>query len=291
MNYYYRVLDDILDREFISTDRECDKKNLAIFEDILNNPTSYGVSREIIFMFNYGSWNYGLENEKSDLDIICVTMPTAADLLDIKEIKCKEHKYSNGIIKEVDFRVFVNKIRKGKDINLMEFFNSRYAYISSEIKAIAPEFYFSLFDYKEMNKIYCSNALPLIYAYIGMAENLLDKYFTSSDLKSLANAGVMLNKAYSLLKFNGLKDITGTVQVIKLSTLISIKIGKLSMDELDEIFVQSIKNLQTLKVMSVYLTDLKMPIDKKYLNDFMEVCEELFKGLFVRSVEHELYLY
>lgn len=293
---HYRVLDCVLDTKFVyATFEHCPeyhKKNLAIFEDIIKNPTSYGISREIMFMFNYGSWNYGLETENSDLDIICVTMPTAADLLDIKEIKCKEHKYSNGIIKEVDFRVFVNKIRKGKDINLMEFFNSRYAYISSEIKAIAPEFYFSLFDYKEMNKIYCSNALPLIYAYIGMAENLLDKYFAAaSSVKSLANACVMLNKAYALLKFNGLKDITGTVQEIKLSTLISIKIGKLSIDEFDEMFYQSLKNLQTLKVMSVYLTDLKMPIDKEYLNDFMEVCEELFKGLFVRGVERELYLY
>lgn len=292
---YYRVLDCVLDTKFVyTTSDKCPdyhKNNLAIFEDILKDSTSYGISRKIIFMFNYGSWNYGLETENSDLDIICVVMPTAADLLDIKEIKCKEHKYSNGIIKEVDFRIFVNKIKKGKDINLMEFFNSRYGYISNEARTIVPEFYKNFFDYKAMNNVYCDNALPLSYAYIGMADNLLNKYFDSSCIKSLANACVMLNKTYSLLKLKGLEDITGTVKETKLHTLIPIKKGELSLDELNEILYQGIKNLKTLRVMSVYLTDLKIPTDTEDLDDFMWVCEELFKGLFVRSVENDLYIY
>ena len=292
---HYRVLDCIFDKKFVYTTLEhCPeyhKNNLSIFEDILKNPTSYGILREIVSMFNYGSWNYGLETENSDLDIICVVMPTAADLLDIKEIKCKEHQYPNGIIKEVDFRIFVNKIKKGKDINLMEFFNSRYAYISSEAVIIVPEFYKNFFNYKKMDNIYCANALPLSYAYIGMAENLLDKYFTSSCSKSLANACVISNKTYSLLKLKGLEDITGTVKETNFHTLISIKKGELSLDELDEILYQSIKNLKILRVMSVYLTDLKIPTDKEDLDDFMWVCEELFKGLFVRGVESDLYIY
>lgn len=292
---YYRVLDDVLDEKFVYTTSdkcpEYHKNNLAIFEDILKNPTSYDISRKIIFMFNYGSWNYGLETENSDLDIICVIMPTAADLLDIKEIKCKEHKYSNGIIKTIDFRVFVNKIKKGKDINLMEFFNSRYAYISSEVRTISPEFYKSFFDYQKMDNVYCDNELPLSYAYIGMAENLLNKYFDSSCVKSLANACVMLNKAYPLLKLKGVEDITKTVKETKLHTLISIKKGELSLDELNEIFLQSLKTLRTLRVMSVYLTDLKIPTDNEDLDIFMEVCEELFKGIFVRGVESDLYIY
>ena len=292
---YYRVLDDVLDEKFIRTTLEhCPeyhKNNLAIFEDILKNPTLYGVLRKIAFMFNYGSWNYGLETENSDLDIICVVMSTAADLLDIKEIKCKEHQYPNGIVKEVDFRIFVNKIKKGKDINLMEIFNSRYAYISDDAKAIVPEFYKSFFDYQKMNNVYCCNALPLSYAYIGMAENLLDKYFASSCVKSLTNACVMSNKTYSLLKFKGLEDITGTVKETKLHTLISINKGELSSDELDEILYQSIKNLKILRAMSCYLTDLRIPTNKEDLDDFMWVCEELFKGLFVRGVESDLYIY
>jgi hypothetical protein len=43
--------------------------------------------------------------------------------------------------------------------------------------------------------------------------------------------------------------------------------------------------------MSVYLTDLRIPSDTEDLDDFMWVCEELFKGLFVRGVESDLYIY
>lgn len=87
---------------------------------------------KVIFTGLFGSQNYGLDDSNSDVDCVCVVLPTLNNLIDSAPIS-KEIATDNGKINLVDIRNFAKQLESGSFVNLETLF-SRYCIVYDEFK-------------------------------------------------------------------------------------------------------------------------------------------------------------
>lgn len=110
----------------------------------------------IIFTGLFGSQNYGLDDSSSDVDCVCVVLPTLNNLIDSAPIS-KEIMTDNGKINLVDIRNFAKQIESGSFVNLEALF-SIYAMVDDSFE----DFYlrrYAIYAYlypKFRKAIYCA---------------------------------------------------------------------------------------------------------------------------------------
>lgn len=89
----------------------------------------------ICFIGLFGSQNYGLDDETSDIDCVAVTVPSLDELIagipSVKTLESSEFSHNpnkdNGTVKLMDLRDFAKQLSKGSFVNLEALF-SDYAF-------------------------------------------------------------------------------------------------------------------------------------------------------------------
>lgn len=142
----------------------------------------YGKDR-VLGTFLYGSQNYEIDTEESDVDTKTLILPSIKDLAVLKEpvnIHHKEDRFS-GIMEIKDFRVAFKEMTKGS-FNGVELLFTDYHMIN-------PEYYNAfarLIAYRE--KIVESNTLPILNSVAGMAHKIYNLYVKGeADIKMVVN--------------------------------------------------------------------------------------------------------
>ena len=135
--------------------------------DKLTNHYEYAVGHltdyKVIGVFLHGSQNYGLDFETSDVDSICLVMPSKEDILKVKEPMSKELtiEESNEKIVVWEIRKFINFLEKG-GFNQLEVLYTDY-YV------LAPD-YFGLWEFIRRHKEYIAylNKYRTANSFLGM---------------------------------------------------------------------------------------------------------------------------
>ena len=142
----------------------------------------YGKDR-VLGTFLYGSQNYKIDTENSDVDTKTLIMPSLSDLAHLKEatnIHHKEPEFS-GIMEIKDFRVAFKEMAKGS-FNGVELLFTDYHVINPDYYGIFAK----LIAYRE--RIVESNSLPLLNSVAGMAHKLYHLYTTGEvNVKVIVN--------------------------------------------------------------------------------------------------------
>lgn len=142
----------------------------------------YGKDR-VLGTFLYGSQNYEINTEKSDVDTKTLILPSLEDLAVLKEpinIHHKELEFS-GIMEIKDFRVAFKEMAKGS-FNGVELLFTDYSVINPEYYHIFAK----LIAYREM--IVESNCLGILNSVAGMAHKLYNLYIKGeADVKVVVN--------------------------------------------------------------------------------------------------------
>lgn len=182
-----------------------DGDNLLALWHVIHNLNEYNITRDAVCAFHYGSFNYNLNTPTSDFDLIVVTMPSMSDLIwDMGKPKCQEHKYPQGIIKEVDFRYFMSELIKGRNPNLMEVYLSKYLWVAEKYPLCAD-----LCNRSFCKNGYLINPKGLFEAYKGIAYSHADKCSKEQDSKQYVNAIRCAEAAMDLAKTPILYCLTG----------------------------------------------------------------------------------
>lgn len=118
----------------------------------------------LLLAYLYGSQNYNLENEYSDIDIKAVYLLNFNDLIDRKEIS-----KVNGQITRKDLKTWINEIKKS-NISILEFLDTNYIYVNPNFKYYIEQ----LFDLKD--DIVHINEKSLYNATLGMINQKIKKH-------------------------------------------------------------------------------------------------------------------
>ena len=190
---------------------------------------------KIVFIGLFGSQNYGLDSNSSDIDCVAVTIPSLDDLIsgtpDVKTLTPNEftlNKSDDGQVKLMDLRDFAKQLSKGSFTNL-EALLSDYVIVDKSFTDF----------YNERFKIYLRYVWNYQNAVYGAIHNLLNQYKAhANDTDRLRNQ----KRMYEMLRLAELykqvmdKDIAYPEFYIKdLSTrclIGSVKCGSLDSDKL-----------------------------------------------------------
>lgn len=207
-NRHFENIPDTTLTEFADScfNKEDDGGNLLTLWYILHNLETFGISRDAVCIFHYGSFNYNLNTPTSDLDLIVVTMPSMSDLIwDMGKPKCQEHKYPQGIIKEIDFRYFMSELIKGRNSNFMEVYLSKYLWVTQKYPQLCADLCSSSFAAQG----YHINPKVLFEAYKGMAYSHADKCRKEQSNKQYVNAVRYAEAAVDLIAKRNLAVMLG----------------------------------------------------------------------------------
>ena len=132
---------------------------------------------EIVGTFLYGSQNYGLDTEDSDVDTVTLVMPTARSLYSDQE-RPKEIILSNGEhCVTRDIRLFFRGLLKNS-FNDVELLFSRYNIVSSKYTILWNK----LLEHRE--EIGRVNEKNFVYSVLGMAYNNHKKIYQEKNTKN-----------------------------------------------------------------------------------------------------------
>ena len=85
--------------------------------------------KQILGVFLYGSQNYGLDTEESDVDTKVIIIPTLQDLCFMKSAFVKEYKYNNEKVIVMDIIHYVDNLKK-QNINYIETLFTEYCWVN-----------------------------------------------------------------------------------------------------------------------------------------------------------------
>ena len=126
----------------------------------------------VLAVMLYGSQNYDLDTEYSDIDVKAILLPSLDDMIQNKNPVSTNIEYENGLIELKDIREFYKTIKKGNPAYL-EVLVSDYRYGEGEL-------------YKTFEKTFCNK--NLINTYV---QAIADRFYN-------ACYGMMLQKQKSL---------------------------------------------------------------------------------------------
>ena len=124
----------------------------------------YGEKR-VIGVYLYGSQNYGLDTEESDVDTRCIIVPTLEDIALIRPMVSKTVEVEDGMMDVKDFRLFLENLKK-MNPNSLEVLFTPYYKVNSDYEFL---FYYEL--KARRHNITESNPYQLLQTVAGMARN------------------------------------------------------------------------------------------------------------------------
>lgn len=112
------------------------EKIIARLQEHLNYVVSQGISQDrILGIFLYGSQNYHLDNEDSDVDSKIIYIPTFEEMCLQKEWKSKEYHYENEHIEVKDIREMRIMFMK-QNINFLEILYTTYFILNPKYESL-----------------------------------------------------------------------------------------------------------------------------------------------------------
>lgn len=133
---------------------------------------------QVIAIATFGSQNYGISHEDSDIDTKTILLPSRADIINGVHVSISERVYPNGINQFKDFRDVLNNIMMKGGIGFLECFythfficnpnNASYWYYLSNRKAAMA--------HKAHDRI--------LHCARGMAKSYYEKVLQKNDFKS-----------------------------------------------------------------------------------------------------------
>lgn len=133
---------------------------------------------QVIAIALFGSQNYGISHEDSDIDTKTILLPSRADVINGNHISVSEKVYPNGINQFKDFRDVLNNIMMKGSIGFLECFytpffiydptNAHYWYYFSDLKNVMA-------DKAHDRILHCAR---------GLARTYYEKILQKNDFKS-----------------------------------------------------------------------------------------------------------
>ena len=133
INLYDQYI-DLYWNEVELTKRDCliQEKLWNIFNEVYLN---YGDSKEVVFIALYGSQDYNMDTEDSDIDCQCFFFPTAEEIIFNKKFQSTTvpTKYGECVLKDV--RSFFEELRKSSP-NTLELLGTKYCIVNRDYHKI-----------------------------------------------------------------------------------------------------------------------------------------------------------
>ena len=233
----------------------------------------YG-KRNVLGIFLYGSQNYNLAIENSDVDTIAIIVPTFSDLC-LQSPVSKELNIDGEHCNVKDIREYMKMIKK-QNINFTETLFTEYCWVNPKYKTI-----WNLFTLQKDNLVQIDPDRTIIAAY-HQAENTFKQLLNLEDNNKLSNGKKFVN-TYRLIDFcykfyNG-KDFLSCIQQTgkNRERLLEIKVGTSLI----------YKELGPLKSYMSYVRDNIIYSNKKLINDEITRTMDLFINLITKSIIRE----
>lgn len=228
----------------------------------------YGTER-VVATFLYGSQNYKLDTETSDIDSITIIIPSLEDMIImLQPINFYNTLNTGEVMGHKDLRVFISEIRRASAL-MMELLYTDY-------RVINPTYYVYISELiLHREKIADSNKFQLLNAWVGQGDSFLDripkKDYRIKDIVNLFRTVEFLQqyivegkrygealvpRDYELLRSmkrncGDPKKLTGMIEQAK--------------DSLDLIKKTYAKNLENTKSEAGFIQSIGVKIYKKYL--------------------------
>ena len=116
---------------------------MNILHEIIKIYNKYSEEYDVFGVFLYGSQNYELETEKSDLDLKVIIMPKLKDIVYNSKMISVNHEFEYGLIELKDIRAFAGTFLKANP-SYIEPFATSYYYINPQYEARYNEISFML---------------------------------------------------------------------------------------------------------------------------------------------------
>jgi predicted nucleotidyltransferase len=194
----------------------------------LNFSEQYFNKDRILGIFLYGSQNYGLDTEKSDVDSILILLPSFEDLLFNKTWYSKELYFENEHIVVKDIRCYREELLK-QNLNYLETLLGDYYILNNKYEEL-----FKLHFFNNKNLIGNYNNIKMKKAVAGQLYNILKQAKTANTLKKenkkLANCFRLRMTIEKIGCITNLEDIL-KLSDFNLKKAMDLKLGKISKEE------------------------------------------------------------
>lgn len=210
----------------------------------------YGEKR-VIGVYLYGSQNYGLDTEESDVDTRCIIVPTLEDIALNRPMVSKTVEVEDGMMDVKDIRLFLENLKK-MNPNSLEVLYTSYYKVNSDYDII---FHCELKSRR--HNISESNPYQLLQTVAGMARNhykAIEKAgeeYNTKDLYHLFRYERFLKRFienftfYDSLKFNYYDwDKTPILEAKSGAILktVGLKEAKKAIEKIDEVYAKGVKD-------------------------------------------------
>lgn len=233
----------------------------------------YG-KENVLGVFLYGSQNYNLATENSDVDTVAIIVPTFSDLC-LQSPVSKELNIDGEHCNVKDIREYMKMIKK-QNINFTETLFTEYCWVNPKYKTI-----WNLFTSQKNNIVQIDPDRAIIAAY-HQAENTFKQILNLEDNDIVYDCKRFVN-TYRLIDFcykfyNG-KDFLSCIQQTgnNKERLLKIKAGT----------SLSYKELDTLVSYKDYVRDNIIYSDKKLTNNEITRTMDLFINSIIMSIIRE----
>ena len=235
----------------------------------------YG-KENVLGVFLYGSQNYNLATENSDVDTVAIIVPTFSDLC-LRSPISKELNIDEEHCNVKDIREYMKMIRK-QNINFTETLFTEYFWVNPKYQSI-----WKLFTLQKDNLVQIDPDRAIIAAYHQAENQLLNiENDISYNCDKVSNGKKFVN-TYRLIDFcykfyNG-KDFLSCIQQTSNNRerLLEIKNGKLL----------TFEEFATLESYINYVRDNIIYSDKKLTNNEITRTMDLFINLVTKSIIRE----
>ena len=233
----------------------------------------YG-KENVLGVFLYGSQNYNLATENSDVDTVAIIVPTFSDLC-LRSPISKELNIDEEHCNVKDIREYMKMIRK-QNINFTETLFTEYFWVNPKYQSI-----WNLFTLQKDNLVQIDPDRAIIAAY-HQAENTFKQLLNTEDNERITVGKKFVN-TYRLIDFcykfyNG-KDFLSCIQQTdnNRERLLGIKNGKLL----------TFEEFATLESYINYVRDNIIYSDKKLTNNEITRTMDLFINSIILSLIRE----
>ena len=133
---------------------------------------------QVIAIATFGSQNYGISHEDSDIDTKTILLPSRADIINGVHVSISERIYPNGINQFKDFRDIINNIMMKGSIGFLECFYTPF-FICNPNNA---SYWYDLSDRKAAMAHKAHDRI--LHCARGMAKSYYEKVLQKNDFKS-----------------------------------------------------------------------------------------------------------
>lgn len=224
-------------------------------------------------VFLYGSQNYGLSTQYSDIDAVAIVFPTPENIIFKEEDSYTEVTGGNGNFHYQDVRDFFNQLRKGNP-NAIEILTTDYYIINPEY-----EYYWNSVR-NNKNIIWQVNPNSTLKAFEGMYHSYMKKFESNSKPKNFIGTCRILMLANQFVDFIqcGDEEPSFVLEALEAWELIGYKFGKLEILDstiqfkkkvAKSLFNKCLANCEDSKAISI-LNSIQNNIMTQYLKEVID---------------------